>query len=640
MHKGSFWCLFMILLLPLAIRAQLTVIVEQSPEYTPREDTLYLVGSFNDWDPGDHNFQFTRTAEGQWQYDFLTPMPNFEYKITRGSWKKVEGGSLAEPIANRAYQNNDQLKDTLRINIAGWEDLKEALPYRDTILVRITSLPENTPPDATLFIVGSFNGWSPADPDFRMERDSNGFFQAVVPIRKQLTEYKISRGSWSTVESRANGLARPNRQYEYQDGASQEIVRIEVANWEDLSGNRINWYGIFLLLAAIQGVLLVIAINSFKEAGSTASRLLSLLLMLLSITFLARIGAFNRDFFQQFPKILLVPDLIYFTYGPIFWLYLRSLQPKNTQQRHWSLHFIPFVLAIGIYLPIIGRSNFDFTTQVVNLELRPFFIGAAMTGWVFSAFYWVLSHNLLKRLESGTDDDSNAVLNFLWTVFYIHSLCLLVWLSTYVIGFIGMALDQDWIGITDRMTDATWLVLAVGAYTMGYYAMRQPQVFKSPKLPMISLQASAAKEATPHFGLSSESERRIELGGEHSRTSGAAAPPLSELERLELVMQEAQPYLNPGLSLSELAEQVQLPSHQLSKVINDGFEKNFFDYVNSYRIEAFKQRIRSGAHRERTILSLALEAGFNSKTAFNRAFKKYTGQTPREYLREQQDQSN
>ncbi len=636
MYKGSFWCLFMILLLPNLLQAQLTVIVEQSPSYTPAEDTLYLVGSFNNWDPKDDNFRFSSLDGGQWQYDFLTPMPDFEYKITRGSWKKVEGGSLAEPIGNRSYVYNDQLRDTVRINIAGWEDLKEALPYRDTILVRITSLPENTPPDATLYIVGSFNGWSPADPDFRMERDSNGFFQAMVPIRNQLTEYKISRGSWTTVESRTNGLARPNRRYEYQDGSNQPIVRIEVANWEDLAGNRISWYEIFLLLAAIQGLLLVVAINSFKEAGSTTSRLLSLLLILLSITFLARIGAFDREIFQQYPKILLVPDLIYFTYGPIFWLYLRSLQPKSGRQWHWGVHFIPFIIAIGIYLPVIGMSNFDFTTQVVNLELRSFFIGSAMAGLVFSGFYWVLSHNFLKRLQLGTDDESSPVMGFLWTVFYIHSLCLLVWMSTYLIGFIGIALNQHWIGITDRMTDATWLVLAVGAYTMGYYAMRQPQVFRSPKLPIMAVNPILAEEAVGRLELSHDIEHSTKISSS-ANNSGAVAPPLSDLEKLEQVMQEARPYLNPGLSLSELAAQVQLPSHQLSKVINDGFEKNFFDYVNGYRIEAFKQRIRSGDHQERTILSLALEAGFNSKTAFNRAFKKHTGQTPREFLREQQE---
>ncbi|MEL7424067.1 MAG: helix-turn-helix domain-containing protein [Bacteroidota bacterium] len=639
MRKGLIWCLLMIGLIPLLF-GQLTVVVEQLPDYTPAEDSIYLVGSFNNWQPADENFRFEPLGDGRWQYDFLTPMPDFEYKITRGSWESVEGGSLAEPIGNRSYLNNDELRDTVRIHVAGWEDLKKELPFWDTILVRITSLPENTPTDASLYIVGSFNGWSPADQDFRMERDSNGFYQVAVPIRSQITEYKISRGGWATVESRANGLARPNRRYEHKEGGGENIIRVEIANWEDLSGNRFNWYAIFLLLAAIQGLLLVVAVNSFKEAGSISSRLLSLLLLLLSITFLARIGAFDRDIFQRFPKILLVPDLVYFTYGPIFWLYLRSLQPSLPNQRHWAWHFIPLLLAIGIYLPTISLPNFDFTTQVVNLKLRPFFIGTAMVGWVFSAFYWLLSRNFLKRLQLSSDPAAGPMLGFLWTVFYIHSVCLIVWFSTYLLGFISLALDQNWTDITDRVTDASWLILASGAYMMGYYAMRHPQIFRNPKLPLVSIPQILTEN--PMAALENQ-KQVLQISEQQASAASSAntnAPALGDLERLELLMREQKPYLNPGLSLGELAATVDLPSHQLSKVINDGFQKNFFDYVNSYRIEAFKEQIRAGAHQERTILSLALESGFNSKTAFNRAFKKHTNQTPREYLREQENRTS
>lgn len=638
MRRGFFWCLLLTLCVPLSLVGQLTVIVKEVPDYTPSEDSLYIVGSFNNWEPKDEKFRLQPLGDGRWFFDFLTPMPDFEYKITRGNWDAVEGGRLAEPIPNHSYLHNNALRDTLWINIAGWEDLKNELPYRDTILVKITSLPENTPADASLYIVGSFNGWSPGDPDFRMERDSTGLYQAAVPIRNQLTEYKVSRGNWSSVESRANGLARPNRRYEYQEDGSK-IVEIEIANWEDLSGNHINWYSIFLLLAAVQGLLLVVAINSFKEAGSTASRILSLLLLVLSITFLARIGAFNREVFQQFPKILLVPDLVYFAYGPLFWLYLQALHPNRVGKRWW-IHFIPLLLAIGIYLPVITLKDFDFTTQVVNLQLRPFFIGVAIVGWIFSAFYWLLSRNFLKQIQVSADESALNILNFLRTVFYIHSLCLLVWLCTYLIGFIGYGLDQDWTGITDRVTDASWLILAIGAYTMGYYAMRQPQIFRNPQLPLLPAeQVIDKKPALQAVSISSPLHSSSDKEEGHSASTNSG-PAISDFQQLEVLMQDAKPYLNPGLSLSELARQVGLPSHQLSKVINDGFQKNFFDYVNGYRIEAFKRQIREGAHNERTILSLALEAGFNSKTAFNRAFKKHTGQTPREFLKEESHKNN
>jgi len=613
-------------LLPLSVVAQLTVIIEQVPEYTPKEDSIYLAGSFNDWNPKDQNFRFKKNNDGRWQYNFLTPMPDFEFKITRGSWTTVEGGVVSEPIPNQFYTNTGKQKDTLRITIYGWEDQKEEIPYQDTLPIKIISLPENTPIDASLYVVGSFNGWSPGDPDFKMERDSNGHFRTTIPIRTNITEFKISRGSWNTIESRENGLARPNRLFNYAKDNKKDLLQLEVANWEDLSGNRINWYAMVLLLAALQGILLVIAINSFKERHRRTNRILSFLIIALAITFLARIGAFDRDIFQRYPKIILLPDLIYFTYGPLFWLYLRSLTPNAPYRWRWFWHFLPLALVFLFYLPQIFKTNFDFITQVVNLQLRPIFNSVAAVGLLFSIFYWLRSRLFLQQLNTNYAADGLPILSFLRTVFYIHTLCLIVWLSTYLVGAAGLWLGFNWTPITELMTDATWIILAIGAYTMGYYAMRQPQIFRSAQLnlpepaPTPTIEVTASSVAVP-----------LSIPGS---SSSAVTSAEDEFRLLEALMEEQRPYLNPGLSLGELADLAKTPSHHLSKLINDQFGKNFFDYINSHRIKSFQERIEKGDHHERTILSLALEAGFNSKTAFNRAFKKQTGLTPREYLRQ------
>jgi AraC-like DNA-binding protein len=106
-------------------------------------------------------------------------------------------------------------------------------------------------------------------------------------------------------------------------------------------------------------------------------------------------------------------------------------------------------------------------------------------------------------------------------------------------------------------------------------------------------------------------------------------------KQLEALMQEEKPYLEPQLTLPELATQMQISLHLLSKVINDGYDKNFHDFINSYRIDEFKTLILQPKYRHQTILAVALDAGFNSKTAFNRAFKKLTNSTPREFLKQQ-----
>jgi AraC-like DNA-binding protein len=106
-------------------------------------------------------------------------------------------------------------------------------------------------------------------------------------------------------------------------------------------------------------------------------------------------------------------------------------------------------------------------------------------------------------------------------------------------------------------------------------------------------------------------------------------------QQLEALMLQQKPYLEAQLTLPELALQMKISLHLLSKVINDGYDKNFHDFVNTYRIEEFKNLIVKPQYKHQTILAAALDAGFNSKTAFNRAFKKITNSTPREFLKQQ-----
>ena len=106
-----------------------------------------------------------------------------------------------------------------------------------------------------------------------------------------------------------------------------------------------------------------------------------------------------------------------------------------------------------------------------------------------------------------------------------------------------------------------------------------------------------------------------------------------EAAQLKEVMVSKKPYIEPSLTIYDLARMIDIPAHQLSKVINSEFHCNFFEFVNSYRIEEFKQKAFSRDYKNLTILAIALECGFNSKSAFNRIFKDSTGFTPGEYIK-------
>ena len=91
------------------------------------------------------------------------------------------------------------------------------------------------------------------------------------------------------------------------------------------------------------------------------------------------------------------------------------------------------------------------------------------------------------------------------------------------------------------------------------------------------------------------------------------------------------PYLDPKFSLSDLSEKLSISTKHLSQVINQSFDQSFFDFINAYRIQEVQQILKESGNDKVTVLEAMYQAGFNSKSSFNTAFKKVTGQTPSEF---------
>ena len=105
-------------------------------------------------------------------------------------------------------------------------------------------------------------------------------------------------------------------------------------------------------------------------------------------------------------------------------------------------------------------------------------------------------------------------------------------------------------------------------------------------------------------------------------------------QKLEKFMAEQQPYLDPELTIEKLSELTRIRKLSLSQTLNKGFDKNFFTFIKEYRIRHVEQILKNKAQGNSTIMDIAYDCGFNSKTAFNRAFKEVTGKTPTEYLKD------
>ena len=105
-------------------------------------------------------------------------------------------------------------------------------------------------------------------------------------------------------------------------------------------------------------------------------------------------------------------------------------------------------------------------------------------------------------------------------------------------------------------------------------------------------------------------------------------------DKLNNLMVAEKPFLNPNLTLLQLASELGISTHYLSQIINEKLNFNFFDYVNRFRVEEVKAKINNPKFENYSLLGIAFDSGFNSKSAFNRIFKKFTNQTPSQYKSE------
>ena len=150
-------------------------------------------------------------------------------------------------------------------------------------------------------------------------------------------------------------------------------------------------------------------------------------------------------------------------------------------------------------------------------------------------------------------------------------------------------------------------------YFVAYYSLKQKEIYpveEQQRNELISIDADSDKEEVKRKLISDEELLKIK----------------TQLENI-MVLQE--PYLDSELNLIKLAEMLSVSTHHLSYVINTGFNKNFFQYVNEFRVEYAKILLKKDS--KLSILGIAYESGFNSKTSFNTTFKKVTGLTPSEF---------
>ena len=378
-----------------------------------------------------------------------------------------------------------------------------------------------------------------------------------------------------------------------------------------------NIYSTPLLILVVQGLVFVgLLFARYIKKKNISDLFLALILLIVcyqqtcyTVGFMGWYTVFRNTKINYFliPLGIAIAPLIYF--------YVKAITTSNfTFKKKDFIHFIPAITLIlyrfSIYFYDSLQPGFNDTQngilklsvdEPIVLPLLVFVSFAQML--LYLAFTFQLFYNYRKRIKAYFSNTYKLELNWILS-FLIAFTALFLYSSLQdIIGSLIIELNYEqrwWLNIFMAI-----VVLFVGI--KGYFT-------DTTKLNKLSFSFSPNPESIP------------QVKKEEEKVSA------EDIEKLKSYMELEKPYLNPDLNLSDLSDELQINRAELSKIINSGFNKNFNDFINEYRVNTFKEKLNLGEHKQLSLLGIAYDCGFNSKATFNRVFKKITQISPTEFL--------
>ncbi|GIQ60437.1 hypothetical protein Flavo103_35730 [Flavobacterium collinsii] len=365
-----------------------------------------------------------------------------------------------------------------------------------------------------------------------------------------------------------------------------------------------------LYLTGIIITFFLVVVLASKRNKTEADKILALWLFFTGFHLFLFYLHYKNDY-SDFPFLLGLELPMPLVQGPFLFLYTSALTNQNRYKKFNLLHFIPFLAAILVLTPFYNLS-FDEKVTVFKNEGKGYetLITVLYAAILLSGIVYALLS--LQKLVKHRKNINNQ--------FSFTEKINLTWLRYLIIG-------SSIIWIVVIFSDDQYIFSVVVFYLIfiGYFGVKQVGIFTNQPFSENNLTTTSVAEKTT---VAHQSEK-IKY-----EKSGLTTTELQTIhQKLTQIMHDEKLYKNADLTLTELAQRTSVHPNTLSQVINSVEQKNFYDYVNSQRVEEFKKAIRLLENQKFTFLSVALECGFNSKTAFNRNFKKETGLSPSEYLK-------
>lgn len=355
------------------------------------------------------------------------------------------------------------------------------------------------------------------------------------------------------------------------------------------------------LFGAFQGLLLALALLSVKRGNKTANRLLAAFVFGASIVIFGGVMR-SQNYVFDFPHLSRIHDPFAFLAGPLFYLYLKTIIKKTSFSKKNFLHFIPFGICVVYLLPYYFQSTADKLQNMLAERqgeglgewyyVRSGLLIAHFLVYLFAAIWMSVKYS--KQVKAKRIQIDNSVR---FQIKYLVISTAILW----VIGILRYTLDP-----TPRTNLLILFCAAVVVYGLGYICLIKPEVV-------------SGTEETP---LPAEKYERSTLSSQRSERY---------LKKLLQIMEAEKLYTDCELSLQKVAEKLSVPPHHLSQIINERLNQSFSDFVNSYRVEEVKKNLLDPSKKHYSILAIAEDSGFNSKSSFNSVFKKHTNITPSEF---------
>lgn len=359
-----------------------------------------------------------------------------------------------------------------------------------------------------------------------------------------------------------------------------------------------------LILIAIDSVGVVVSISiglillSQREKKHVSVNFLSALLILSGLTLLNDLlvmsGISNR-----IQSLYFIPIYYSLSIGPLFFLLVKSKYTLSLKKLDYLHLILPCIQAMVYFF--IGFRSVEFKSNLWEKTSFPIYL--TIESFLFPitlAGYALLSYSVLKRKTVG---------NYFW------SGDLKKWLKKFALGILVIAGME----LVFSLLDHTTLVTEFNLF---------------PSVLIHSFILSAFVFWVAHNGLKQYFPLQVYTSKPSKEIPLVNNNELKKLvKNLRQLMERDKVFLNTDLNLKLLASYLDVSEKVCSYVLNKGVESNFNNFLNQYRVEAFKEKIQKGAYKAYTLTSIAYECGFESKSTFNRAFKLASGLTPSEFIK-------